>query len=134
MNLKVEALKALLFTLLGAFLFANYSPKPEPPKLPEVQQQQSQACKATIKKRTNPDGSIDEVAEFLAANSQSQALKATPDNTPKPKLNGLGAFENELILKRKVLQDVKLFGFNFDADVMLKADRDSQKAGVMIEW
>jgi hypothetical protein len=134
MNLKIEALKACIFMLIGAFLFSNYAPKPEPPKLPEVKQEQQQACKATISKRTNPDGSIDEVAEFLATNSQSQALKAKTDNTPKPKLNGFGAFEDELLLKRKVLQNVQLFGLDFDTDIMLKADRDSAKAGVMIEW
>lgn len=134
MNLKIEALKALVFVLLGAFLGARYAPKPEPPKQPEIAQQQQQACKAVIKKRTNADGSVDEIAEFLSANSQSQSVKPSEASAPKVKKNGVGAFENEIILKRKVLSDVKLFGFEFDADVMLKADRDSQKAGVMIEW
>jgi hypothetical protein len=134
MNLKIELLKALFFTTLGAFLYSNYAPKPESPNLPALEQKQVQECKATIKKRTNPDGSVDEIAEFLATNSQSQKAKPLDNEKPKVKLNGLGLFENEIVLKRKVLQDVKLFGYNFDTDIMLKADRDEAKAGVMIEW
>ena len=83
MNIKIEAVKALLFTALGAFLFAKYSPKPEPKNQSGVEQNQLQMqdCKVVIKKVTNKDGSVDEVTEFLSNNSQKQSQKIQP---PKP--------------------------------------------------
>jgi len=82
MNLKVEFLKALVFVLIGAFLGQKFSPKPPPAK-----QAQTSKCVATIKKTTNPDGSVDEVTQFLAENSQRQESPPTSPPTDNFKLN-----------------------------------------------
>lgn len=75
MSLKLELLKGLVFMVIGAYLAANYSPKPPAVVLPV----QKAICKAVIKKTIKPDGTVDEVTEFLAESSQKQsAVKPEP--------------------------------------------------------
>lgn len=71
-NLKLELFKACIFMLIGAFLCKQFEPKQE---VKEVSQSQESECKVIVKKVTKPDGTIDEVTEFLAKNSQKQVIK-----------------------------------------------------------
>jgi hypothetical protein len=81
--MKIEIVKACIFILIGAYLCARFMPvdKVEP----VVTQSQGQECKVIVKKVTKPDGTIDEVTEFLSSQSQKQEVKAKPR-----KLYGLG--------------------------------------------
>lgn len=78
--MKIEILKALGFALVGAFLWAQFAPekvveKDAPLKMTQVVEQE---CKAVITKRVNPDGSVDEVTEFIARNSSKQEVGKKP--------------------------------------------------------
>jgi len=77
-DLKFEVLKGLAFVAIGAFLCAKFSPSPVAPELPktEIKQEQIGKCKATVTKRTNADGSHDEITEFLAQSQQKQDIVA----------------------------------------------------------
>lgn len=130
MNLKFEALKACMFILIGAFLCSRFLPKPEPQKA-ESKQEKVAKCKATIIKRENADGSKDEITEFLAESSQKQEVKSESKQVKK---NGVGLFKDEVLYKRKVIEDIKLFGLEFDTDAIFKASKDKADAGVMIEF
>jgi hypothetical protein len=81
--MKIKIAKYLLSALIGAFIFAQFQPKPNEQ---EVVQTQKQDCKIVVKKVTKPNGEVDEVTEFLSSNSQKQEIK------PKQKKNlyGLG--------------------------------------------
>lgn len=118
MNLSLELFKACIFMLIGAYLCKQFEPKPEAPKA-----LQAQVCKASIKKRTNPDGSIDEVTEFLASQSQSSGEQVAK------KKNGVGLFRDELIYKRKVYE-LK----NIDINGLVKITKDRADLGVMIDF
>jgi hypothetical protein len=65
-----------IIMLVVAYLFM---PQPEPPKAAvEQKQAQTQDCKAVFKRKVNPDGSVDEITEFLSNNSQKQEQSITP--------------------------------------------------------
>lgn len=125
MNLKLEALKACIFVLIGAFLCNQFSPKPEAPKA-EIKQEQSAKCKASIIKRENKDGSKDEIISFDSESAQKQEVKI--ESKPVKK-NGLGLFKDQLIYKRKIFETNVL-----DFNALIKADKNKADIGVMIEW
>jgi hypothetical protein len=74
MNLKLELFKGCIFMLMGAYLCMRFSPSPEQSK-PEVSQVQMQDCQVVVKKVTKPDGSVDEITQFLSSSKQSQQVK-----------------------------------------------------------
>lgn len=74
--MKIEILKLSLAALVGAFIWAQFAPekvveKDAPLKMSQVAEQE---CKTIITKRVNPDGSVDEVTEFLAKNKSNQNI------------------------------------------------------------
>jgi hypothetical protein len=72
--MKIEIVKYLLSALVGALIFAQFQPKPSSNE-PQVGQLQMQDCQVVVKKVTKPDGSIDEVTQFLSSSKQSQQVK-----------------------------------------------------------
>lgn len=76
MNIKTEALKAIVFIIIGAVLWAKFQPK-DSPKQPEISQAQgqNQECKIVTKIVTSKDGSKVETTEVVAKNTQSQEQK-----------------------------------------------------------
>jgi hypothetical protein len=82
MLLSSKALFLITFAF-GVLLGLRLHPDPELPGVTVTQTQgQSTNCKAIVSKKTHPDGSVDEVFEFLATNKQDQQQKAktTPAN------------------------------------------------------
>lgn len=71
--MKIEIIKALGFMLVGAFIWAQFQPEPKTEII--AKQEQAQKCKAVITKKTNKDGSVDEVTEFLAEHWSSQKVE-----------------------------------------------------------
>jgi hypothetical protein len=57
----------------------KFIPKPAP-QVPAalLKQEQVANCRAIVTKRTNKDGSVDEIAEFIAANTQKQQIVVEP--------------------------------------------------------
>lgn len=124
MNLKIEALKACIFILIGAFLCNKYAPKPAPEVI--VKQEQNSKCKAVITKRQNADGSIDEVTEFLSENSQKSELKV---EQAKSKKNSLFYYDKELAYSRKIFETKVI-----DFEGAIKLEKDQTKLGIGISW
>jgi hypothetical protein len=56
------------------FIYAQFQPKPSSNE-PQVGQLQMQDCQVVVKKVTKPDGSVDEVTQFLSSSKQSQQVK-----------------------------------------------------------
>ena len=74
--MKIEILKALISAVIGAFIYAQFADKPQSSSnQPEVSQLQSQDCQVIVKKVTKPDGSVDEITEFLSSQRQKQEVK-----------------------------------------------------------
>jgi hypothetical protein len=67
--MKIEIVKFIISALIGALVYAQFQPEP---KKETIVQTQLQECKATIVKKTNPDGSVDEITEFYAKQKQEQ--------------------------------------------------------------
>lgn len=112
MNLKIELFKAFAFILVGAFLWARFQPKNKPQEVAQVQQQQ-QECKVIVKKVTRPDGTVDEVTEFLAKNQQKQEQKIEP----KKNVYGLGLKREYDFKNQKDLYELEIMrdtGLGFD--------------------
>ena len=132
MKLSFEVIKDFSLAFLGIFigfqLFSDHKPKDPPPS--PIQAQEN-TCVATITKKKNPDGSVDEVTQFLAKNSQSQSMPAVKIPV---KLNSVGLFRDEINYKRKVYQDLNLLGFKFDLGFMVKANKDRADGGVNIDF
>lgn len=116
-NLKIEIIKVLGYSLIGAFLFARFQPTQEIQK-PIVEQKQESTCKAVVKKTINKDGSVDEVTEFLANNSQAQSLVVKPQKKYLAGLKYQNDFLNgktgyELSIGRKINEDFAvIFSYN----------------------
>ena len=106
MNIKIEILKACIFMLIGAFLCKHFNPSPKPQE-PKIEQKQSSKCIATIKKITKPDGSIDEVTEFLSENSQDQKIKSQ-DSKPVHQY-GIGLFNDKSLMVEARIGSMPLF-------------------------
>lgn len=120
MNLKIELFKGCIFILIGAYLCARFMPTPKPEVV--VKQEQSQKCVAKFIKRQNPDGSKDEIMEFLAESSQKTAVIL-----PKSKndLLGLSATlfsSKEFDLGYKILEG-EFLNKRFEVDAVGKIDR-----------
>jgi hypothetical protein len=74
--MKIEILKALISAVIGAFIYAQFAEKPQSSSnQPQVSQLQSQDCQVIVKKVTRPDGSVDEITEFLSSQRQKQEIK-----------------------------------------------------------
>jgi hypothetical protein len=67
------------------FIYAQFQPKPSSNE-PQVSQVQMQDCQVVVKKVTKPDGSVDEVTQFLSSQRQKQEVKPQA----KPKLYSVG--------------------------------------------
>lgn len=80
MNLKLEALKAVLFFALGGFIFVHYWPKPEPAASVKKEEQKKGTIKRDIK--VFPDGSkdISEVENYDQSSKSSVSASNPPDN------------------------------------------------------
>jgi hypothetical protein len=103
--MKIEILKALVFMACGGFLALRFAPEPKPEVI--VKQEQAQECKTTIVKRTNPDGSVDEVTEFIAKNKQAQEAKPSP--APKKPNYGVGIYNDKFVFGEVRLGNSPLF-------------------------
>ena len=85
--MKIEILKCAVYCIVGAFIYAQIADKPQPSSnQPQVSQLQSQDCQVIVKKVTKPDGSVDEITEFLSSQRQKQEVKPQA----KPKLYSVG--------------------------------------------
>jgi hypothetical protein len=102
----VSILKYILTALLSIFIYAQFQPSPKAPE-PIVKQEQDQECKTTIVKRTNPDGSVDEVTEFIAKNGQKQEIKPSP-GVKQPNY-GVGIYNDKTIFGEVRLGSTSLF-------------------------
>jgi hypothetical protein len=74
--------------IIMLFLAYKFMPKPATP--PTVSQSQAGKCIATLTKRTNKDGSVDEVTQFLSENSQKQQVANTPVRETTDVYAGIG--------------------------------------------
>lgn len=122
MNIKNELIKVCIFMLLGAYLCTVFIKKDV--KQPEItqKQEQKQDCKVIVKKITKPDGSVDEITEFLASSEQKQEQKVEPKKVNKYFV-GLSReynFKNqkegyELHLGRKITDNLGVF-FSYNSE------------------
>ncbi len=123
MNLKLEALKAIIFFALGGFIFVNYWPKPQPPIAPESKQ----SCVANLKKHTNPDGSTDESFDFIAIQGQH-----SPE-APKANFVSGGAYIDNKF-HAGLSAELKLNTWAFEAESDLKQDHRISVKKILLEW
>lgn len=131
-NILLSLASLLSGLLIGFTLF--YKEQVEQPKLEiSKSQEQVQKCKATITKRENLDGSKDEITEFLVENyqKQNQSIKETKKENKK---NSLGLFKDELIYKRKIYEDINIFGFEFDLGIVTKTNTNKIEFGFNIDF
>lgn len=81
-NLKLELFKACIFILIGVFLCKQFAPQPKSSSnQPEISQVQMSDCQVIVKKVTKPDGSVDEVTEFLSSSKQKQEVSQKQDKS-----------------------------------------------------
>lgn len=93
MNLSLELAKSCIFMLIGAFLCDHFMPEKKQDQPPIITQKQESKCMVTLKKEIKPDGSIDEVAQFLADSSQEQKVATQPEI--KAHKYGLGLYNDK---------------------------------------
>jgi hypothetical protein len=74
MNIKIEIIKALVFSFIGFFIALKVIPN-KSSNTPLVAQNQSQECKVVTKKIISKDGTVSEITEVAASGIQSQSLK-----------------------------------------------------------
>lgn len=130
MDLKLNGLIFIIGIACGYYIFDKFNNKEPNIITKEVIKEQISICKTTITKHTNKDGSIDEVQEFLSQHNEKKEL----ENLKQSKKNGLGLFKDELIYKRKVYEDIKIFGLDLDIGAIAKLNKNKADLGVIIEW
>lgn len=73
MSIKIEAIKALFFIAIGAFIWAKIQPQTSSNE-PKVVQSQSQGCSVVVKKVVRKDGTVSETTEVVASQKQDQVV------------------------------------------------------------
>ena len=130
MSLKLNGLIFIIGVTCGIYFGYKLSNRESTVITKEIIKEQTSVCKATITKHINKDGSVDEVQEFLAQHNEKREVEVS-----KPiKRNGVGLFKDEFLYKRKVYEDIKIFGFNLDIGAIAKTSKDKVDFGVIIEW
>lgn len=122
--MKTEILKYSLAALIGAFIYAQFSPTPSP-QPPVVAQQQLSECQVIVKKTINPDGSVDEITEFLSKNSQKQEIK--PQAKSEPKNYGIGVYNDKTLFGEVRLGRTDLF-------IIAESNLKEHRIGLKLEF
>lgn len=128
MNLKIEALKACIFILIGAYLFSRFQPESNSNQ-PVISQKQEQSsnCKAVVKTVTAKDGTKTEEMSFEAASEQKQELLA---EKPKEKKHSVLLLKDQASYSYKYIQTKVL-----DLSPLVQARKDqSVHLGIKIDF
>jgi len=132
MNLKLEALKACIFMLTGAFLCSRFMPKQQEPAPPIIKQEQASKCIANINKHTNLDGSSDVSLSFEADSSQAHEIK--PPAPPKEENYLSGGLYADNRLNHGVSFGLKINSWDYSAESDLIKDHRISARKILITW
>ena len=105
MSLTLNGIIFIIGITCGYYICHRFLPKEKQPVISEIIETR-EVCKATITKKTNKDGSVDEVMEFLASREVKE--------TPKPQIKlfknyGIGIYHDKTVFGEIRLGGLPLF-------------------------
>ena len=106
MGLTLNGIILLVGITCGYYICYRFFPKEEQPIAVELIETR-EVCKATITKKTNKDGSVDEITEFLASRDEKEIAK--PQSKIDLKNYGVGIYHDKTIMGEVRLGSMPLF-------------------------